>query len=496
MTETTQPIIFLFLYREFDVRLMMNSQIFSLLIKMNKVVVVAPEELHQFIEQMLGHSISIEPLQYFNPKSEQAKTEQPKNLRHKIESSIINGIFRITYALPKGKEHLTRKLHIWTLKKTHRTGLKKWLMLFNLSISTMACMSMTFRFFLQKVTKIILLQGLHQHLFSKYNPSLVVTCSIGLGLDAKFIMEAQKNNVPTLSIVQSWDKTTSKGYPLATPDYVVAWSNIMADECEAYHDIPRERVFVAGIPLWDHYFHEKGTCTKESFCEQFALNPGQPIIYFAICSPAFHKGNLNVISLLMKWQEKGYFQKDVQLIFRMHPYYFDEKFNKVNHMQMELRELMDKYKNRKGFAINYPDVMTEGNMYMLSSTDGDVLRNLLQHSDVCISVMSTQMIEAAIFDRPAISVEFGHWKSNVIDADMKDYKLEHLGRIYEAKAIMRAASQEQLLDQINDALTNPERLKRKRAMLIDQEIPVNRGKAAQSVVRYITALSHKQHRKA
>ena len=55
--------------------------------------------------------------------------------------------------------------------------------------------------------------------------------------------------LPTVSLIQSWDKTSSLGYPLVTPDKVIVWSDVMKWEAETFHDLSPDNIDVGGVPL-------------------------------------------------------------------------------------------------------------------------------------------------------------------------------------------------------------------------------------------------------
>ena len=49
--------------------------------------------------------------------------------------------------------------------------------------------------------------------------------------DALFLADAQKFTVRSAVVIQSWDRTSNKGYPTVRPDYAMLWNEIMRQEC-------------------------------------------------------------------------------------------------------------------------------------------------------------------------------------------------------------------------------------------------------------------------
>ena len=97
----------------------------------------------------------------------------------------------------------------------------------------------------------------HTHLFQYQKPDLMIGCSFGLGIeDASFLKEASLNKVTSAVVVQSWDRTSNKGYPVIKPDHALVWNHIMAQECVDNLLFKSDVVNVVGSPLWDKHFNK------------------------------------------------------------------------------------------------------------------------------------------------------------------------------------------------------------------------------------------------
>jgi hypothetical protein len=468
------------IYRAFDIRLMLSTRIIQKLAQNHQVTIMTSTELIPLIRGELGSTVEYTEMKYLRSKEE----------RRGIVNRFFSRIFQLTYGNTKIKSNATRDFHIRNYKGDLYTlrmsdYLFRWIVI---AISNLACRSRVVRKLLLRLAYSFLTSRLHQALFDELKPKLLIVCSLGISYDALLMREARRNRVPILSIIQSWDKTSTKGYPLAEPNYVVVWSRIMAEEAAVYHDVPRDRVYIGGVPQWDHYFSDGNSLNRKEFCEKHGLDPKRKIIYFALCSPAYHKGNMEASSYLVDCLDRGRFEEPAQIILRMHPKYFN-RIGVKDPLYRELTNLLDQLGTHQHVFIHSPKVKPNTVSYMLFFEDDIQLMQILSNCDVCLSVASTQMLEATIFDKPSISIEYGRWKTNFLDNDLREMKLEHLKRIHRVGAILRAHSKESLLKFINDALCHPERLLAKRRDLVDQEIPVHRGVAADKIVRCISSLA-------
>ena len=115
-------------------------------------------------------------------------------------------------------------------------------------------------------------RAVHDDLFDRYEPHLVVTTSPGWFFpDAVVLREAHARGVASATLILSWDNPTSKGYRGAEPEQTIVWSDEMARQIAEHHDYPRAQIRVAGVPHFDHYVREDELLTREELCEQLGL---------------------------------------------------------------------------------------------------------------------------------------------------------------------------------------------------------------------------------
>jgi hypothetical protein len=110
---------------------------------------------------------------------------------------------------------------------------------------------------------------------------LLVTPLINLGsYQADFVKSAKALDIPVVFPVFSWDNLSTKGLIHVLPDGVVVWNDRQRVEAIEMHGVPAERIAVTGAPRFDEFFAMSPATTREQFCSEHGLDPGQPIIVY------------------------------------------------------------------------------------------------------------------------------------------------------------------------------------------------------------------------
>ena len=465
MPKTDRPVIILFFYRFMEFRLFFQTNMINLLQEDANVVVVVPDEVKQNVQKVVNDNVTVEG-------SSIGKLTVLDEFKKGSINDFIARILAFVYTKKIGKPHnITPKLHLKAIiERAHEQGKKAILeTYFIVLLSKMASHFYFIRKLLQQIYAWTVPRKNMAALFKKYKPNLVVVGSFGVSADGWVMVEAKKQKVPTVVVLQSWDRTSSKGYPTVTPDYLLTWSHVTADEAHYFLDIQRQNIFIEGAPLWDDFFVDEVPISKADFFKIFDFNENTPLIYFAMNSLAYHQGNIDVMQKLGKMIEEKIFVPNIQLLIRFHPSYLSSSKEKK-----DMKALLAKLEKIKGIAINYPETVEESGL-LFTQKDKDIQCSSFFHCTLTISSVSTFLIESAIFDKPAINLLCGTWKTNLYDIKIKDYIIQHLKRIYDYKCTYNIESLDELPTSISDILKFPQQREFFRKQLVNTEIPVNRG---------------------
>jgi CDP-glycerol glycerophosphotransferase (TagB/SpsB family) len=205
---------------------------------------------------------------------------------------------------------------------------------------------------------------------------------------------AKRLGIPTVAYIPSWDNVTTKNRMLFQYDGYVVWSEQTKTElAEVYPATKEKPVYVVGAPQYDVFRREEFYRTREEFCRQFGLVPNLPVIVYALGSPNFLKEHHGAIELAKRIDrgEMG----DVQMLVRPHPI----------HDNAELVEIFAQYAPRVRVQKN-PNAGRALNERSQDIEQVIEWVNTFRHADVVVNMSSTVTIDAALFDRPIVNLDF------------------------------------------------------------------------------------------
>ena len=208
------------------------------------------------------------------------------------------------------------------------------------------------------------------------------------------VAAAKRERIPTLALIPSWDNLSTKNRMPFKHDGYLVWSEAARRELHEFYPATRGvPVYVVGAPQFDVFFNERFHLSRKEFCQMQGMRADLPIVVYAIGSPNFlaeSPGALHVAKLVARG-ELG----DIQLLVRPHPI----------HDNHELHELFDKF----GPRVAVQQTGVAGAKVTARFQDQDQIVewvNTFRHADVVVNLSSTVTIDAAIFDRPVVNLDF------------------------------------------------------------------------------------------
>jgi hypothetical protein len=326
-------------------------------------------------------------------------------------------------------------------------------------------------------------------LLRKYRPDAILVSSLGYGYDEQIMNEAKRFGAKVITVIQSWDNTTTWGYPGGHVDHVVAWSHEMRREAEELLDVDAEKIFVGGVPHWDNYFDGRPPApSRGQFLREHRLDPNRRTILFSTTSPKMYRDHVPAIRAIAEALQDGRITTPAQLLIRPHPGYYSfgkPAWDRV--IRADLDEMRAVAARSNGLVV-VDDIRVRQveSTYDVDAAEQERLKGLLQYSDVLVNFYSTQAIEAAIFDLPIVNISFGRCRSTDLPASVID-GWDHYARVLETGAITNASTPESMIDAVNRYLGDRDLHAEERRRLVEQELPVNRGDAGEAIGRQIAA---------
>jgi hypothetical protein len=140
-----------------------------------------------------------------------------------------------------------------------------------------------------------------------------------LSQELEYVKAARALGIPTVVAVLSWDNLTSKGTFPVVPDWTFVWNAALAREATILHEIPEDKIFVTGAPVFDFWFEMKPCSDRASFCRKIGIDPDRPFLLY-LCSSEFIAGDETLfVRKLAEVLPEHAGTRDVNLVVRPHP---------------------------------------------------------------------------------------------------------------------------------------------------------------------------------
>lgn len=225
-------------------------------------------------------------------------------------------------------------------------------------------------------------------------PAAIVTTGPFQFEQPAIVTAARKQNVPVIAYIPSWDNISTKNRMVFNYDAYLVWNEQTKKELHHFYPETRQRpVYVVGSPQFDVFHQERFHISREEFCRSQELDPNVPIIVYAVGSPNFLKEKHGALRMAER-VSNGHLG-NVQLLVRPHPI----------HDNAEMSELFDRYRPK----VRLQRTRNAGKALSKRTQDeSEIVEwvNTFRHSDVVVNLSSTVTVDAAIFDRPVVNLDF------------------------------------------------------------------------------------------
>jgi hypothetical protein len=228
------------------------------------------------------------------------------------------------------------------------------------------------------------------------NVDVVIGCPFLLphAQEVDYIKAAKAAGLPTMVVVQSWDNLTTKGTFQIMPDRVLVWNEALRDEAISLHDVPDESIVITGSPTFDYWFRSTPTLNRIQFSVQCGLLSDRPYIVYLCSSRGMIEEEKRYVADLAKELRLDPQTADIDLLVRPHP--------------LNMLDWSDIVSER---VVVWPP---QG-----ENTDNPQARinffHSLYYAIAAVGVNTSAMLEAAIADRPCITVLDERYKSAQTD---------------------------------------------------------------------------------
>jgi len=227
---------------------------------------------------------------------------------------------------------------------------------------------------------------------------MLITPLIELGSpQLDYVMAARSQGVRSALCVWSWDHLSSKALIRVVPDKVIVWNEVQRAEAMRFHGIGAERVLVTGAQSFDRWFDRQPSRDRETFVAQVGLPAGRPILLYV--GSALFKGSPSEARLAVQWAEAVRRSphpqvRDAALLIRPHPQRQDEWADPA---ALE--------------ALRRLGAVVWGSNPVDAASRADYFDSMF-HASAVVGLNTSALLEAAIVDRPVLTLLLPEFHDN------------------------------------------------------------------------------------
>ncbi|HEX6127087.1 MAG TPA: hypothetical protein VFZ23_17070 [Pyrinomonadaceae bacterium] len=293
--------------------------------------------------------------------------------------------------------------------------------------------------------------------FRTNRPSVVVLTGPFQFEQPAVYSSARKFGIPTIAYIPSWDNVTTKNRMVFGYDAYIVWNEKVKQELlDFYPDSRRKPIYVVGPPQFDVFYQERFFESREEFCRKQQLDPALPIIVYAVGSPNFLKEHHGAVHLAKRVAEGKL--GNVQMLVRPHPI----------HDNAEMRDLFGIF----GHRVRLQESTNAGKQLTKRTQDVEQITewvNTFRHAAVVVNLSSTVTVDASIFDKPVVNLDFDPQPGQFDQQLIKEvnHSWPHFKPIAESGGVWLVNNFEELEHAVKTYLERPELHRQERKWVVE-----------------------------
>ena len=309
--------------------------------------------------------------------------------------------------------------------------------------------------------------------FDRYQPSLVVLANLFDEPEVHLLRATKRRGVKSAGFINSWDKVTARCVLRLLPDSIIVFNEIVKKELVQYDYVRPQDIYVGGMPQYDHYFIYTPS-SRDEFFKKKGLPSNTRLLLYAPVGSAYGTSDWAVIDFLHDLNEKNQFGKNVALLVRFPPNDF------IDPKELEKRPWL--LYDHPGFRFTD----TRGSDWDMDFHELAHLADTLAHMSLLIGYTSSIAIDAAIFDKPIIGINFEIQKNILPTQSPTAYqKMIHCQTLLKPGGLRVVTNEADLIQWVKRYLENPGLDREGRKVLVREQCVFTDGKSGERIGIYI-----------
>ncbi|MBN2399946.1 MAG: hypothetical protein JXI33_06355 [Candidatus Aminicenantes bacterium] len=267
-------------------------------------------------------------------------------------------------------------------------------------------------------------------LFKRYRPILTVLSWGGVYEPCPMVQRsAKKFGCRTISVDASWDCMDELSV-IPKVDRLLVWNESMKAEAVQKHHYDPRNVSVVGPLRCDFYRRQEYRTSRDAFFREHGLDHDRRLVTLAI-----NRGNpetyCQIVEQLAKADREKHLCRPIHIWVRLAPWSDPESFQRI--------KKYDFVRVQPSYNFSGRTLVGEEEIFQTV--------NLLQHSDILVSVLSTLILESAYFGTPNISLRFPEFRAL--------YERDFLLPLFKTGGVAFADDMRELFQALNRYLSDP-----------------------------------------
>lgn len=315
---------------------------------------------------------------------------------------------------------------------------------------------------------------LYAPVFDKYQPHLVVLAHLFEEPETHILREAKRRKIPSIGFINSWDKVTERCILRLLPDRAVVFNGIVRDDLVKHDGMDARRIFVGGLPHYDYHF--RGSfASREEFMRRVQCDPARKLLVYATNISLYSVSDWQTIDLLYDLNCSGAFGEPLNILVRFRPNDFidEAELAKRPHLRYDYPGM--RFSSKRGIDWD------------MDGADDEHLRNTLRHMDLLVCYSSSLAVDAVIFDKPVVNINFNPGQSAASGSSLRfyNYGKEHYARALKTGGVRLVHSEEELVQWVRRYLEDPAADAEGRKRLREEQCQFFDGRSGERIGRYI-----------